>query len=136
MRRFGRQATSFLLIALMATGCTHTVEVPIFAQLEGDTIEHEGKHYIWTNDDSKYITRGFTVGDSTIVITRLDRSDARYRKNAPPISLSMRDVQKVEKVEEPGLAFDLFMVVACVAVIYAIAFSLFAGSMSGLGSAN
>lgn len=118
-RRFGRRATWILLMALVATGCTRTVAIPI-AELEGAAPEHKGRYRIWTTDGSRYITRGFSVSDSTIVIKNLDSYDDRYRVVELPVTLVLRDVKTIEKFESRGLGVNLLVLTACAAVVWTL----------------
>jgi hypothetical protein len=108
-------ATALVLIALMATGCTRVVEIPL-AQLEGTAPDHKGKYRISTIDGSSYIARGFALSDSTIVIKKLDQDDERYRTAKLPVTLALRDVKTFEKLEFPGIIIDLLVVAGLVAV--------------------
>lgn len=114
-RRLGRRAVSLLLIALVATGCTRTVDIPL-AQLEGAAPEHKGKYRIWMVDSSLFVPSEFTAIDSTIVITKLSRDDERYGRAELPMALALREVRTIEKFETRGVVIDLIVLAGMLAV--------------------
>lgn len=87
-----------ILIVVMATGCSTTVEVPR-EQIESGTRRDDGIYRIRTVDKEKYDVRIFSMTDSTLVIEKLNATDARYKKAELPIVLARDNVSAVSKYE-------------------------------------
>lgn len=96
--RHSKRAIGLLLIAFMVTGCSTAVEVPR-EQIESGTRRDDGIYRIRTVDKAKYDARVFSLTDSTLVIEKLNATDARYKKAELPIVLVRDDVVSISKYE-------------------------------------
>lgn len=99
--RFFRRAIGSFMIALMATGCSRTVNVPLD---QVDSVrDPKARHRIHMDDGSEYAVRRFTATDSTIVIDDLSPTDARFGTAKLPITLSRENILSVSRAEGPNI---------------------------------
>lgn len=93
-----RRSIALILIVFMAAGCSTAVEVPR-EQIESGTRRDDGIYSIRTVDNEKYAVRSFSMTDSTLVIEKLNATDARYKKAELPIILARDHVRAISKYE-------------------------------------
>jgi hypothetical protein len=98
MRLTLRRSIALILIVFMAAGCSKPVEIP-HDQFESAAREEHARHRIQKIDGSHYTVERFSLTDSTVVIEKLNRTDARYKRTALPIVVPLSDVESISKYE-------------------------------------
>ena len=89
-------ATAVTTLAFVAAGCSRAVRVP--EGMLAPATAWEGLYRVETTTD-QFTTRQFSVTDSTLVITKLGGSDKRYGAVDLPITIPMKEVRSVDRLE-------------------------------------
>ena len=119
-----RVVASAVALLVVTSGCTKTVEIP-WPQYEAASADTSSTYRIRMTTNHEYVVRRFSVADSTLVISELGPSDANYRLAKVPITVPMKDVESIAKVE--GRAVVPLIVLGTVAVTIAVLYAMFGG---------
>ena len=82
--------------AFLLAGCSKAVRVP--DNKLAPSTEWRGLYRVTTTTD-QYTVRDFSITDSTLVITRLGGGDERYGIARLPLTIPIKDVRTVDKLE-------------------------------------
>jgi len=99
------------MIAIVATGCSHAVEVPRNEFAAMSRVE-SGEHRIYTMSGDEYLAADFEITTGSVSVFKLSSSD-RHRDATMPVVIPMEEVKSIERVENGP---PLWMIVAVGAV--------------------
>ena len=98
MRPALRRSIALILLVFMAAGCSKPVEIPR-DQFEAATREEHARYRIQMVDGSYYTVERFSLTDSTVVVEKLNPTDARYKRTALPIVVPLGAVESISRYE-------------------------------------
>jgi hypothetical protein len=87
------------VVAFVVAGCSRAVRVPETKLAPSTT--WDGLYRVTTTTE-QFTTRHFLLTDSTLVITKLGGSDKRYGAVDLPITIPMKEVRSVDRLETNG----------------------------------
>jgi hypothetical protein len=116
---FGTKVLVVVLILALMASCTRYVEIPE-SEYTGTQESNAGHWRVVTVDGSVVPVARFSSTDSTIVVEELDRSAGRARGTKTqitvPYGIDKRQIRTIERVDSPGRAGDLVVILGIVGV--------------------
>ena len=105
-----RRAVALVLIALMATGCSRAVEIPL-DQLGEAEWRKPGTYRLSLVRGDEYYARRLSVADSNVIVEeRMEIDEALFGySNQPPDSIPITALRGVEKIESRKKTIALYL---------------------------
>jgi hypothetical protein len=118
-----RRIVNASVMLALVTGCSRAVELPRH-QFEAASHENSKTHRITSKAEAEYVVERFSVADSTLTIEALNPEDVRFGKATLPISISIADVESIQRIENGA---PLYVAIIAVGAFIAVAAILSGG---------